>query len=268
MQNLQTIRLLVMDLDDTLLDKEKNIKQRDLEAIEKLQRAGVQVAYASGRNVREVELVVPKMPGVFHRICQNGAFVYAHPMELIYEGYFDAELALDIYRTGQESNTHCFGGTAQEMYSPDNSFRYPEQQLPKGRVFAPRMEQLIGRDVLPSKFCFLGEQAELRRLKQVMLSRFSGQVDAFISGSYLDIMPTGVNKGNGIRRLTEHLGMDLSEVACIGDSENDVPMFKLVSHSFVMMGASLGVRAKAKLEVSSVSQAIDLVLKHNESLAA
>ena len=87
------IRLFATDLDDTLLNKNKQIDQHNLDALERLQQTGVQVAVASGRNEVEIDHVIKNVPGDFHRVCQNGAFIYLNTKDRIYEGYFETDLA-------------------------------------------------------------------------------------------------------------------------------------------------------------------------------
>ena len=44
----------------------------------------------------------------------------------------------------------------------------------------------------------------------------------------------GVSKGSALRRLMEHLQIEANEVACIGDSFNDISMFEVTPHSFTL----------------------------------
>jgi Cof subfamily protein (haloacid dehalogenase superfamily) len=264
------IRLFATDLDDTLLNEEKQIDQRNLDALEKLQQAGVHVAVASGRNEVEIEHVIHNVPGSFHRVCQNGAFIYSNTEERIYEGYFETKLAKQIYKVGREAGMYCFIGTARTMYiSEKNEFiERKSEQVAIDLVFDPSIDQKIGIDLQPSKFCYLGDGPELQQLKQLLLETFPGQIDAFISAPHcLDVMPLGVNKGNGLRHLSKHLGIDISEVACVGDSENDVPMFQAVPHNFVMSVAKPSVKQIGKTVVDSVSDAVDWVLAYNENFS-
>jgi Cof subfamily protein (haloacid dehalogenase superfamily) len=264
------IRLFATDLDDTLLNHEKQIDQHNLDALEKLQQSGVQVAVASGRNEVEIDHVIKNVPGDFHQICQNGAFIYLNTGEKIYDGYFEPELAKRIHQVGKEAGVYCFIGTARHMYiSEKNSFiERKSEQVSIHLELDPTIEKRIGTDFLPSKFCYLGEGPELQQLKQLMLKTFPGQIDVFISAPHcLDVMPLGVNKGNGIGHLAKHLGIDISEVACIGDSENDIPMFQVIPHNFVMSVAKPSVKQVGKHVVDHVSEAVDWVLKYNENLA-
>jgi hypothetical protein len=51
------------------------------------------------------------------------------------------------------------------------------------------------------------------------------------SGSAFDIVPTGLDKGAGLRSIAEGAGVPLSETLAIGDSEGDLPMLKLAGHA-------------------------------------
>lgn len=265
------IRLFATDLDDTLLNKEKQIDKHNLLALERLQQAGIQVTVASGRNEVEIENVVKNVPGDFHRVCQNGAFIYLNSKERIYEQYFDRSLAQAIYEVGKKSGLFCFTATAQNMYiAKENDFlRQLKKKVNVQLDLEPNLEQRISTDLLPSKFCFLGLDEELAELAKTLDDTFPDRVDSFISTpNCLDVMPKGVNKGNGIRHLAEQLSIDLTEVACIGDSENDISMFQTIPNSFVMNVAQAHVKHAAKRIVSSVAEAVDFVLEHNQQLAA
>ncbi len=73
---------------------------------------------------------------------------------------------------------------------------------------------------------------------------------------YVDIMPRGVSKGSALRRLMEHLQIEANEVACIGDSFNDISMFEVTPHSFTLHHAHPYVKERANHIVRSVEEAI------------
>ncbi len=264
------IRLFATDLDDTLLNKQKQIDEHNLRALEKLQQSGVQITVASGRNEVEIERVVKNIPGNYHRVCQNGAFIYLHSSESIYEKYFNPELAHQLYQVGKESGLFCFIATATDMYIAEKN-DYLQRLTERVAVllkYDPTVEQRLGTDLLPSKFCYLANDEDLKIFAKKLHETFPNQLETFISTpNCLDVMPIGVNKGNGVRHLAEHLGLSLNEVACIGDSENDVPMFQVIPHNFVMNVANPHVKATANRVVSSVAEAVEWVLDYNQNLA-
>jgi Cof subfamily protein (haloacid dehalogenase superfamily) len=79
-------------------------------------------------------------------------------------------------------------------------------------------------------------------------------IDCFKSQNYiLEIVPTGINKGEAIKFLAQHYNIDISEVIAIGDDENDISM---------IMAAGLGVAMKnAK---SCVKEVADYITSSNE----
>ena len=64
---------------------------------------------------------------------------------------------------------------------------------------------------------------------------------------YLDLTAKGANKGNAIRLLAEAQGIDVADIAVIGDMENDVPMFAVAGFSVAMGNASEGVKGRASV---------------------
>ena len=65
---------------------------------------------------------------------------------------------------------------------------------------------------------------------------------------------SGVNKGTGLRALCGLLGVEPSEVAAVGDSFNDIPMFEVVGLPIAMGAAPSELLSLARHEVGSVEQ--------------
>ena len=63
----------------------------------------------------------------------------------------------------------------------------------------------------------------------------------------VDFTRSGVDKGSGIARMGEMLGVEPSEMACVGDSYNDLPMLRACGLPIAMGGAPAEIRAAAKL---------------------
>lgn len=62
----------------------------------------------------------------------------------------------------------------------------------------------------------------------------------------LEVLPPDANKGDGVRRLLKHLGVDPGNVLAIGDAENDVELLKMVGYSCVVSNALPSAAAAAK----------------------
>ena len=62
---------------------------------------------------------------------------------------------------------------------------------------------------------------------------------------WIDIMNPGINKGSGLARLCEHLGIDTADAAAFGDTYNDIQMLEAAGHGFVMANAEEHMHAHA-----------------------
>ena len=86
--------------------------------------------------------------------------------------------------------------------------------------------------------------------------------------NYLEILPVGVNKAKAVAALSQFLGLDLSEVAAIGDGLNDLEMLSEAGFAIAMGNASDRLKAAADVVVRSndeagVAQAVEEILTRN-----
>ena len=65
----------------------------------------------------------------------------------------------------------------------------------------------------------------------------------------IEFMNKGINKARALEKLIQELGIDKEEVAVIGDSGNDVPLFESFPNSFVMSHAHEEVKKKANVVI-------------------
>jgi hypothetical protein len=85
---------------------------------------------------------------------------------------------------------------------------------------------------------------------------------------YLDITPPGQDKGSFVREMSQRLGIPTTQIATIGDMQNDLAMFAASGLSVAMGQATDDVKSRASLvstsnEDEGFAGAIDLILDHN-----
>lgn len=264
------IRLFVTDLDNTLLNNEKEVSRNDRKALEKLMTEGVMVCLASGRSDHELVKVMTDLQAQYHRISQNGAYIRTPEGKHLRSTVFEGDLAKRIYEVAEEKNLFGFIATVDRiMVTNRNHPMVPEIEEGFKIQFEehPEVLQEIGNELQPSKLCYFGTPEQLKELEQHIHKNFPEQVDSYISDvNCMDFMPKHVSKGVALQYLLEHLQIQPEEVACAGDSFNDVSMFELVPNSFVMNIANPEVKAYAKHEIQSVSEAAEWILQYNKRL--
>ena len=105
------------------------------------------------------------------------------------------------------------------------------------------------RDVEELQFFFFSKMT--RQAVRDALKQFPELCGAY-SGVYVEIFHRAASKGSGLAALAAQLGLRKEEVACIGDGENDHPMFRAAGLRFAMGNA-----------VDSLKAAADVVLPSN-----
>jgi Cof subfamily protein (haloacid dehalogenase superfamily) len=266
------IRLLVSDLDGTLLTDEKTVSKTDRIALQKLKDAGIEICLATGRNRAEIEHVMKDIGLSFHQVTQNGAQVYAENGHMLHSTQFNAQTSLGLYQLirsfrsvpviidaflgANKSNLKRIIPMEQKsyfQYEDDNVFQHVSE-----------LDKKIGLEIAPIKFSYFGDIPMLRFLEEEVQKRFPNQFNSFlVDKDCLDFMPLHVNKGSGLQLLFDHLGFSKDEVVCIGDSENDISMFELIPNSFAMETASSIVKSKASKIASSVAEAVEWTLSYS-----
>ncbi|WP_044640967.1 HAD family hydrolase [Risungbinella massiliensis] len=266
------IKLFVTDLDDTLLNQAKKVEERDKMALSKLVQHGIAVCFASGRMDDELIRVMKEVEGTYHRVSHNGAYVFTDQGEALGETTFEGDIAKRIYEAAREHGLYGFISTDNMKLIPEYNdyLREMDNRLHIGFQENPNILSQIGHELLPSKVCIFGEKEKLIQFQQVMKKEYDEHHDSFISApDCIDFMPKNVSKGSGLIKLLEKLEIRSEEMACVGDSYNDISMFQLTPYSFAMAIADDEVKQHAKQGVvESVSEAAERVLKVNQQLSS
>jgi Cof subfamily protein (haloacid dehalogenase superfamily) len=269
------IRLLVSDLDGTLLTDEKKVSKADQIALKKLRDAGINICLATGRNNREVEQVMQGIGLSYHQVNQNGAQVYTEKGHMLHSSQFSSQNATNLYHLIEsfDLSVHVIIDAFLESSKSElkrvipmeqkSYFQHEDDTLFK---HIAHLDKKIGEEVLPIKFSYFGEVSMLRFLEEEVHKRFPNQFTSFlVDKNCLDFMPLHVNKGTGLQFLFDHLNISPNEVVCIGDSENDISMFDLIPHSFAMETASSHVQSKASRTAISVAEAVEWLFNRQKS---
>ncbi|MBD2870529.1 Cof-type HAD-IIB family hydrolase [Paenibacillus arenilitoris] len=265
------IKLIASDLDGTLLDASKQINDRDRAAVARAIGEGLELCIASGRMYAEINAFMRPFKGRYHAVGQNGATVYHKDLRLLASSDFEPALSSRLLQATR--------GIVRFIQCADDSLYVTERSSAslsyESRILSACTERrdleavLAGDELRCCKISFFGELARLNALAAELNSRFEGRIETFISDKdCLDVMPRSVSKGAGLSRLIRELGFRRDEVACIGDSFNDLPMFALTEHSYAMRDSRDEIRSRANHIIPSVADAIEQIIAHNRAFKA
>ena len=250
-------RLIASDLDETLLDSEHRIPERVRLAIAAARERGARFVPATGRPYESVDDTLADLglldePGEYV-ISFNGGVITenadtAHPLTTC---SLAPEVAEALYQAGIER------GLCIHVYTLEHVYLYNywpvERSYIEGRMnIVETAEKSLdflsetGEHVVKLLFMSL-DMEELRRTERELAEAglTEGLDVVYSSNRYLEFNAPGINKGEGLLALAEHLGIAPGETMAIGDNSNDVPMIRAAGLGVAVANASEEARAAA-----------------------
>ncbi len=232
------IKLVVTDLDGTLLRKDGTISQHTSDVMKNLKAAGKRCVIATGRSPVEAEYSLKMTGADEYMINYTGAQVTnLKTGEIIFEEFFEEESVIKLLEMlraykGIFCLAYCSGRT---LVLP-GSFENVGELADKYEFFIAARKQLIETDDMISYIKDTHIKVNkifIMNLPEMDIDDISRKLDEMGGVEYmktmplgLDIMKAGVNKGGALLALTEHLGLKREEVMIIGDSDNDKAMYQ------------------------------------------
>jgi Cof subfamily protein (haloacid dehalogenase superfamily) len=276
------IKLFVSDLDGTLFHNPEDVRDRGISpinrlAIQRLVKQGVKFMMASGRD-HWFRLHLQKDLGFnIDAIGMNGCNTVIDD-ELISNHTMTREDVLDVIKVAHlapvESNMLGIDSDGNHVFQYVDREPYELfYQLHKKGVFKHMSLETIHTWIQDphhppfNKFVGMVKNTyDRNELIKFYEEQFGSRFDLVYTGpESMEIMPKGISKGSALLELMNLKGYQAHEVATIGDSMNDVTMLQAVPWSFVMSHADDFIKQHARYEVESVAEAIEKVLKFNET---
>ena len=261
------IRLLVSDVDGTLVQPDKSLAASTAAAAARVQAAGVMLAIVSARPPRGMRWIAEALRLEAPLAGFNGGTLLAPDGTVISQQVVPemaVHLALHLFA---QRGVDAWLFTADEwlLTNPQGprialerrTVRFTERVVPDLLPYAGQAGKIVGVS---------DDYARLAAVETEVQELLGDAAAAHRSQQYyLDVTHPDANKGNAVRALAAHLGVELAEVAVIGDMENDVPMFDVAGFAVAMGNASPAVQARAaavtgRNDADGWAQAVDRLI--------
>ena len=249
-EDLKRIRLVVADVDGTLVDSRSQISQKTIDAVKELKKTGVKFALGTGRSNNMVEALVRLMGGDLCSLSNNGSLVYDHgEKKVIYIKALTKDqseaILNEILNNGWDfisySRTHMY-------YSHYDAFIERKlQQVTQGAFELSDFPDFRFKEI--TSFDQIDDPNELLKIAEIASS-----VGAELKNSgekFEAIFPKGISKQSGMQKLQEYLGVSKEETAAIGDFDNDLPLFAQAKYKVAMGNASEVLKKQANIFTDS-----------------
>ncbi len=253
------IRLVAIDVDDTLINHKLEISPENLQAIQATQAKGVRVMLATGRmHISALpyakQLALPPDEAI---LSYNGAMLRRINGELIAHIAVEYELAKAVIRYCQAENWTLNIYFEDKLYVEqmnDNVEYYIRNANVDAIVVGDLLEFIAENQKALSKLLIVGTEAEIAQRFPIVTERFGAIAQVTRSKSrYIELTHNQASKGITLANYAKSLGIASAQVLAIGDSGNDLTMLQ-----YAGIGVAMGNGNRAVQEIA------DYVTRTNE----
>ena len=245
--DLTKVKLVVFDMDGTLLNLKGQVSQRFFSLFNKLQKKDILFCAASGRQYHSIIEKLAPIKEAIYIIAENGGVAKKGAEVLLLKAIAASKVneILPVLRNIKE--THIVLCTQETAFieSKDATFINLFQEYYHNYRIVDDLAAVTKKNPILKIATYHFSSSEnfiypaVQHLESEYLLKISGQ-------NWLDISTPGVHKGNALKEIQLLLNISKEETMVFGDYLNDLEMFKEADFSFAMQNAHKELKKKAK----------------------
>ena len=257
-------RLLLADVDGTLVTKEKKLTDRAIAAVKQLREKGIEFAITSGRPPKGMEMLIAPLGITTPVAAFNGGLFVKPDLTIISEHVLGKEVVEPIIKIIEEHKLDVWIYRGKDWFVHERHGSHVDRE--EWTVKFPPKVVANYDDVLDKVAKIVGVSDDLEavaRCEKAVKEAFGPHVGTQQSSPdrhggdaatvtaarsqpyYLDVTHPEANKGGVVLTLAKMLNLQPDEIATIGDAANDIPMFEKGGLSIAMGQASDEVKQAA-----------------------
>ena len=239
------VKIIALDLDGTLLTHDKRLTERTRETLRKAAEQGNWIVPATGRALKAIPAEILRLPFLRYVISINGASVSDEVTgERLYSANIPLRTAMALMDFAKQYDCmyDCYW---QDTGWSNRSFLDRIRLILNSRQPVDDLERMISEradSVQKVQLCFR-DLEERTAAKMAIESSFPNIVATSSFRNNLELNWKTADKGIGLLRLAEHLGLSASDTIAFGDSSNDLSMLRAAGIGVAMGNASEEVKA-------------------------
>ena len=273
------IKLIALDLDGTLFNREGIITQACKAELNRAAAQGVKIVISTGRPFNGLPFEQIKDTAIEYALTTNGASVYKiEGKECLYEDGMDVETILPLLDWILEKEIHIdiymdgVGFTPVRCRENIGRLAVPEslrKYMIETRTTVEDLKSYVsdcGKKIQKINLNFYPQSDGTYLHRDETLQYLKANKDITVVGggfNNFEISKAGVSKREGLSFLANYLGTDLAHTMAMGDSENDLSMINAAGIGVAMENATDDVKAVANyITASNEADGVAKAVKH------
>jgi len=275
-----SLRLIAIDIDGTLLNPEFKISATDIATLQHAHAQGIEVILVTGRRHTFALPIAQQLGFDLWLISSNGAITRSLAGETFHRDLLPEATCRELVHVMQEfrgqtvltfdSNDRHGDGSGTIVIERLNQLeasirRWLEKNMQYIQFVVP-IEDALTTDPVQAMFC--GPIADMQRVLQVLAS--CGLPITVLRTEYpgrdlsiVDVLNAGCSKGHALERWANYRQLTREQVMAIGDNYNDIEMLVFAGHPFIMGNASEELRGRGwKLTRSNAESGVAAAIDH------
>jgi Cof subfamily protein (haloacid dehalogenase superfamily) len=250
-----SIRLMLADVDGTLVTQDKVLTDRAVEAVRKLKTADILFAITSGRPPRGMSMLIDPLDLRTPIAAFNGGVVVDRAMTVLEQQRVPSELVKPISDLMHTFDLSVWIYRGADWYVPDLKGPHVDREAWTVKFEPILMKSLDGLTDDVAKIVGVSDDHDaVAKASAAAHAQFGQHVTAAASQPYyLDVTHPDANKGWVSRYLARTFDISVQQIATIGDMPNDMTMFAESGLSIAMGNASAEVQ-KAANKVTATNE--------------
>ncbi|WMJ87734.1 Cof-type HAD-IIB family hydrolase [Anaerocolumna sp. MB42-C2] len=235
--------ILVLDIDGTLTNSKKEISDKTLDSIMRIQQRGHKVVLASGRPTPGVLPLANKLKLSEYNgfiLSYNGAkIINCKNNETIYQKVLPGDIIPKLHTAASEYSVGIISYEDNCIITDSEIDEYMETEARINCIPIKKVNDFpsyINFDV--NKCLMTGHSAKLEKVEVNMKEKFGQQLSVYRSEPFfLELMPQNIDKAYSLSKLLEYLGLSKDQMISCGDGFNDLSMIQYAGMGVAMANA-------------------------------
>ena len=261
--DLSQIKLVVMDMDGTLLNSKSEVSDQFFNLYRKLTKHKIQFVAASGRQYHSIIDKLAAIKDDITIIAENGAFV-VHKNKELAKINLPIERVLElipILRNIDNIYYTLCGKKSAYIETYDENFIAILREYYSEYKFVTDLTKIKEDDFFKiAVYHFESSEKYIypavKHFEKIMQVKVSGK-------HWVDISQPNANKGYALQLVQDRLGINVEDTMVFGDYNNDLEMLRLAHFSYAMENAHPNVKREANFKTKSNDEAgVETILEH------
>lgn len=254
-------KIFITDIDGTLIHYDERDGE-NIAAFKRLKENDNIAVACTGRSLEGVEMVEKEHEIKFdYYIVLNGAMILDSEKNIVHRKEIRNKDVYNIINSikseflnisvNNGEKYYLVHGNGENLIKEDDGFKLESLNL----------EEVLNQNILAIAIHYKKEDGKyielLEEICKMVNSQYGDFMVAYRNNHFIDIVPKGCSKGEGVKYIEELFKIDSKDIFAIGDSGNDISMLSGQENSFTFDYAEEEIKKHAKYVISSFSECID-----------